>query len=293
MTYRPTVHLPRAFREPRSNPRQAVESANRESEDRARKINKVIVDGPDVLFGIFNNVERVYNIGGDHLYCDEIAGSMPCSVKLDGRDSPPIRLEEGMVLRRPFSRFIVSFDYALFQDNTSVPIRTPATRVTLYATYGAFIIEKPPKPYGAHPGFSARFDCDASTTPRLFYDDMMGEFSVFNPNPIELFGQGGATVILNNVDDLNDLYLKYTDQFDIAPAKVPTQQNWYPLGPRQSISITVESLIRRTVAAFGTSIGGIYVATLSGTCSYSYLISRSPVFGPVGSGYPGNAANQT
>lgn len=292
MTYRPNVSLPQAFRRPRSNPRPpSIALAGREAED--RKINKVIVDGPDVLFGIFNNVERVYNIGGDHLYVDEIAGSMPVSIRLDGRDSPPVRLEEGMILRRPFDRFIVSFDYALFQDDRSVPIRTPATRVTLFATYGEFVIEKPPKPYGAHPGFSARFDCDASTTPKLFYEDMMNEFSAFNANPQELFGQGGATVILNNDDDINDLYFKYTDDHDIAPAKVATQKNWYPLRARQSISITVESLIRRTVSAFSTSIGGIYVATLSGTCSYSFLISRSPVFGPSGTGYSGDVAQPT
>lgn len=293
MTYRPHVSLPGAFRNPRRNPKSTFQSvADREIEARARKINKVICDGPDVLNGIFNNVERVYNIGGDHLYVDEISGSMPCSLRLDGRDSPPVRLEEGMVLRRPFSRFIVSFDYALFQDDRRVPIRTPATRVTLYATYGAFVVEKPPKPYGAHPGFSSRFDCDANTTPKLFYQDMMAEFSVFNPNPTELFGQGGATVILNNDDELTDLYFKYTDAGDLPPAKAATQRNWYPLRPKQSISITVESLIRRTQTAFATSVGGIYVATLSGTCKYSFLISRSPIFGP-SAGYGGDVAQPT
>lgn len=264
----------------------------RDTEDTSRKINKVIVDGPDVLFGIFNNVQRIYNIGGDHLYCDEIIGSMPASVRLDGRDGPPIRLEEGMVIRRPFDRFIVSFDYALFQDDRSVPIRTPATRVVLYATYGPFIIDKPPKPYGAHPGFSARFACVASAVPKLFYADMMGEFSAFNANPTELFGQGGATVLLNNDDDMNTLYLKYTDDHDLAPADAATQRNWYPLRPKQSISLTVESLIRRTVNSFAISIGGIYVATISGTANYSFLISRSPMFGPAPA-YAGDATNPT
>lgn len=266
--------------------------ADREVEARQRRVNKIIADGPDAgVFGSFTNQDRSYNIGGDHLYCDEITGSMPAYVRLDGRDSPPIRLQEGLTIRRPFSRFIVSFDYPLFQDDRRVPIRSPATQVTLYATFGPFVIEKPPKPYGAHPGFASRFDCDATTTPQLFYQPMLAEFSAFNPNPTEIFGQGGATVLITNTDASNTLYLKYTDAGDLAPGLVATQRNWYPLQPGATISIAVESLIRRTVAAFVTSIGGIYVATQSGSCKYSFLISRSPVYGPETSGYRG-AANQ-
>jgi hypothetical protein len=293
MTYRPNVSLPVAFRNARHNPRGTFASvANRGEEEKARKINKVIADGPDFLFGIFNNAERVYNIGGDHLYCDELVGSMPCNVRLDGRDGPPIRLEEGMVLRRPFSKFIIGWDYPLNQDDRRVPIRTPATRVTLYATYGPFMIEKPPKPMGAHPGFSSRFGNVANTTPKLFFADMMGEFSVFSPNPEELFGLGGATVVINNNDLATTLYLKYTDATDLAPALVVNQQNWYPLAPGQSISMIFESLIRRTVSSSIISIGGLYVATIAGTCSYSFLISRSPVFGPSGA-YGGDISQPT
>ena len=260
--------------------------------DERKRINKVIAEGPDVLFGIFNKVDQVFGIGGGHPYVDEIVGSMPASVRLNGRDGPPIPLQEGLCIERAFDRFIVSFDYALFQDDRRVPLRTPATRVTLYATHGPFVLQKPPKPYGVHPGFSARFDCDATTTPKLFYADMLSEFSAFNPNPEELFGQGGCTVVLKNDDAGNELYLKYTDAGDLAPARAATQRNWYALGAGQSVSLVFESLIRRTVRAFVTSVSGLYVATLSGTCKYSWIVSRSPVFGPTSSGYQGGDAAQ-
>lgn len=290
MTYRPNVSLPRAIAQGRGNPRTTYQSvADRGEADKLRKINKVICEGPDVIFGINNVPQHVYNIGGDHLYCAEIIGSMPCSVRLDGSDGPLIRLEEGMVLRRPFNRFIVEFDYVLVQDTSNQPIRTPATQVTLYATYGPFIIEKPEKPYGAHPGFASRFECVATTTPKIFCDDLLGEFNIlWRPN--DQFGRGGATVIINNEDAGNDLYIKYTDELDVAPSVPLAHLDWFPLHAGQSFSATVESLIRRTL---GTSISGIYVATVTGTCKYSFLISRSPLYGPPEAGYTGPATKPT
>jgi len=252
--------------------------------DEAQRINKVTCDGPDVLLGIFNNVDRVYNIGGDHLYVDELSGSMPCHVRLDGRDAPPVRLEEGMVLRRPFSRFILSFDYALFQDQPELPMRIPPTRVTLYVTFGPFIIEKPPKSYGVQPGFSAQFDCDADTLPKLFYEDMLDQFSVGLQNPFDLIGQGGCTVLLTNTDDLNTLYIKYTLEADgVGPAPAVNQRGWYPLLPGQIMSLILETPTRRvqSVPGFtGEYKSGLCVATVSGSCKYAWMISRSPFYGP-------------
>jgi len=295
MVFRPVgLALPQAIRFGRTSPslpKSRTFIGDLAEKEKAAKVNRIELEGPDPP-AIGQNAAAIteYNIGGDHLYCDRIDGSSPAYVRLNGKQGVPIRLQEGLVVRRLFEKFAVSFDWPQFQDDRRVPGRFPRTKVLLFATYGPFIIEKPMARYGARPGFLTRFSCLATTTPRVVWVDAMEEFSLFNTDPTELFGLDGASLVVKNTDLANTLFLKYTEPTtDIAPAEVPGSENWFPIEPGQSLEMTLDSIMRRQVTGLGAAgvfTSNICVATRSGTCSYAFILSRTPTFGPP-QGYAG------
>ena len=288
MTRIGTGVLPAAFRLRKAGHRPPYRSvADREAINSEKRINRIDITGPETgigsnPFGLDRPAFRTNNISGDHVYVDEIVGQDHVYLRFDNASCPPIRLKEGISYARKFDKLLIDFDRPSVQEDPNFPRRNIATRVVLFATWGPFVQVSPAKEYGAEPGFASRFDNTASTTPQIVWQEALNEMNVFDDPAFALFGRGGATLIVTNEDLANDLYLKYTQAGDLSPLAATGRRNWYRLPPGASIEMTLESLMDTVAAVSGVSArNGIFVATLSGTCKYSFLISKAPMQGPV------------
>lgn len=278
----PSVFLPQAFRlkPPATRPYTSV--SEQASQQEHRLVHRIAIDGPVNLLNQRGRDVQYFPTGGDHVYCDEISGPDPVWIYLGGVSELPIRLQEGMRLQRLFDKFAVRFDWIRNQPDNDVTARGP-TKVVLYVSHGPFVIEKP-KRYGVQHGFLAQFNGLATTTPQILWQQALNDWAAgAGENPIDLFGQDGATLLIKNNDLSNTLYFKYTSIAD-TPDTIFTRYYWYPVEPGETISMTIEGILRRNQSDL-TPLN-IIVATRSGTCSFAWLISKSAAFGPP-SGYPG------
>jgi hypothetical protein len=256
--------VPAALRKGRPAPAHATHEVNR-ADEILRKVNRLQLTGPGSTN--IQPVEQTVRVAGDHLYVAELWGTGNVFVRFSRYDSDPVQLVEGATYLRRFDSLLFRFERPGLQDSADIPAFVPALQLVAYATFGPFTQGHVPRSYGVKPGFLARSECTADTTPRIAWALLLDEYSAFSTDPLEHFGLNGGSLILHNQDLTNDLLYKYQRSTD--PGYSASFPHWAVLEPGRMITLPLEGRI-------GYGSAGVVVATRAGTCAYGFIVTAGP-----------------
>lgn len=226
----------------------------------------------DINFGPASSaIISPWSIPGDHLYISQINGTTEWGVKFGSAASSMIRLREGMVLHRNFTRLIF---YTLNPPgNMILPVGTLQTSsLEAFVSTGPLIVHPGRKPKGYGPGAFGRINCIANTVRRGVIADY------YNVSGVELMfpGRDGATLLLRNSDLSNTLIL--SQMFEAFSPGQAT--DIWQLYPGEALVLELDGTIsdNRTSLLLGNGFGsmtsGLNVYCLSGTCLYDWCVTR-------------------
>ena len=276
--------MPQAIRFGRSSPRlpksrsYVADLIEREKRERYSEIR---VSNADPTQGsvpeIFVRDVR-YAVRGDHFYCHEINGPGVVYLRFNAEDQPAVRLYEGLTIQRDFTKLIFRFEGAQSNEFDGLSMALPRTEVLGFASFGPFIISRPPKEYGVNAGMLPGANCVATTTPRLLWADILALAILGTTRLLATFGKMGASVLIKNDDLANTLYVAYgrvgTTGLPVAPIS-PAFTPWYPIESGQTLAMRVDSKLSSRVFSSSPNdeTAGILVATVAGEARYSFIIS--------------------
>lgn len=256
----------------------------KDSTDPEASYYAVVIDDSDLLTRAvtlnfpFVRPQKSFFVTGDHVYVYRINGSGTWSIQLGSDKNPLIRLREGMVLRRKYTKVTVSlqdgridsgFYYAISQGNIQ------PTRIELLLSTGPLILQSPDPRKGFGMKSLGLTDQVASTTRQFFcygFDPTTGAWQGFDTlKP----GFDGATLLIRNSDLVNTLFIGTSAMTQPPPSNIGTQTLWR-LYPGESMTIELDGMI-----VDYQSGAGLTVFTQSGTCNFDWWLSRYAADRPI------------
>lgn len=187
---------------------------------------------------------------GDHLLLDELVGSEAVYIKVGDWGNPWIRLEEGDVIRRRFTKLWVTVAAPADIAN----IGRVQVEATFLHSWGP-LKKKGGKAYGYRRGFKT-FRGTATVTEESAFKPIVD----LCPGVALVFGKRGGRLNIRNRDKTNTLLVRH------GVKAVVGSDDYWEIYPGECQTFPLESRIH-------TPTDSILVKTAAGTCLYGVLTS--------------------